>query len=82
MQEICMYVLGQTHYKMISCNIWLPVVIHKSKTRNNALDVFLGHGNYNCKSRFFLSFGKTTISVNEGEEYIAKTLGSCKLYVL
>ncbi|MDD7611843.1 MAG: hypothetical protein PUJ82_13105, partial [Spirochaetales bacterium] len=38
--------------------------------------------NYNCKSRFFLSFGKTTISVNEGEEYIAKTLGSCKLYVL
>ena len=24
---------GQTHYKMISCNIWLPVVIHRSKTR-------------------------------------------------
>ena len=35
-------VLGQTHYKMISCNIWLPVVIHRSKTRNNALDVFWG----------------------------------------
>ncbi|MCI6186931.1 MAG: hypothetical protein MR739_07130, partial [Spirochaetia bacterium] len=34
--------LGQTHYKMISCNIWLPVVIHRSKTRNNALDVFWG----------------------------------------
>ena len=33
---------GQTHYKMISCNIWLPVVIHRSKTRNNALDVFWG----------------------------------------
>ncbi len=32
----------QTHYKMISCNIWLPVVIHRSKTRNNALDVFWG----------------------------------------
>ena len=43
---------------------------------------FFGDRNYNCKSRFFLSFGKTTISVNEGEEYIAKTLGSCKLYVL
>ena len=27
---------------MISCNIWLPVVIHRSKTRNNALDVFWG----------------------------------------
>ena len=25
---------------MISCNIWLPVVIHRSKTCNNALDVF------------------------------------------
>ena len=25
---------------MISCNIWLPVVIHRSKTRNNALNVF------------------------------------------
>ena len=34
--------VGQTHYKMISCNIWLPVVIHRSKTRNNALDVFWG----------------------------------------
>ena len=34
--------IGQTHYKMISCNIWLPVVIHRSKTRNNALDVFWG----------------------------------------
>ena len=34
--------LGQTHYKMISCNIWLPVVIHRSKTCNNALDVFWG----------------------------------------
>ena len=33
---------GQTHYKMISCNIWLPVVIHRSKTRNNVLDVFWG----------------------------------------
>ena len=33
---------GQTHYKMISCDIWLPVVIHRSKTRNNALDVFWG----------------------------------------
>ena len=36
------YLIGQTHYKMISCNIWLPVVIHRSKTRNNALDVFWG----------------------------------------
>ena len=36
------YEIGQTHYKMISCNIWLPVVIHRSKTRNNALDVFWG----------------------------------------
>ena len=38
--------IGQTHYKMISCNIWLPVVIHRSKTRNNALDVFWGYRNY------------------------------------
>lgn len=35
----------------------------------------------NCKSHFFLSFGKTTISVNEGEKYTAKILGSCKLNV-
>ena len=27
---------------MISCNIWLPGVIHRSKPRNNALDVFWG----------------------------------------
>ena len=37
----CLWV-GQTHYKKINCNIWLPVVIHRSKTRNNALDVFWG----------------------------------------
>ena len=39
-QYLQKYESGQTHYKMISCNIWLPVVIHRSKTRNNALDVF------------------------------------------
>ena len=41
-QYLQKYESGQTHYKMISCNIWLPVVIHRSKTRNNALDVFWG----------------------------------------
>ena len=41
-RSVPVYILGQTHYKMISCNIWLPVVIHRSKTRNNALDVFWG----------------------------------------
>ena len=41
-EESPLQYLGQTHYKMISCNIWLPVVIHRSKTRNNALDVFWG----------------------------------------
>ena len=43
LKQVCISNLkGQTHYKMINCNIWLPVVIHRLKMRNNALDVFWG----------------------------------------
>jgi hypothetical protein len=34
--------VGKGYYKKIKSEIWLPVVIHKAKPRNNALDVFGG----------------------------------------